>query len=229
MELPDLIPDSEAVLAAAWFEQDGKLKAATGHKDYPWNTLEKLSVSLSRHLEMDVESFEWLVFDGIQLFMATRGGEGLLWIAPAEVDSHWVANGLILTLVNLQQQEEEAKVTREVSGPNGVTSEEATVSESFMKDFEKVLSKAMGPTVACRLILQTATHQGIDANSPRVHQLDGFIHEISLQIPYRGRRSIFLTEVNQLIRSHGISPKRLSYSGRSKIGGPSPSLSATSR
>jgi len=225
MELPSLIPDAEVVQAAAWFGPTGAVKAATGSPDFSWVRLEELAQFLARHLDMKREAVEWLVFEDLQLFIATRRGEALCWLTPTEADSHWVANALLLTLASLQQFEKSKKEPTledekpKGAGDNGVLKEES-VPSAFHQDLEQTLAKAVGPKLAPRIIEQVAVSQGLKPGKLAVPALDGFIHEISLQIPYRGRRAIFLTEVNQLIRSHripkrsGLGPQRLNVRGR---------------
>jgi len=225
MELPSLIPDPEVVQAAAWFGPTGAVKAATGSADFSWVRLEQLAGFLARHLDMKREALEWLVFEDLQLFIATRHEEALCWLTPAEADSHWVANALLLTLASLQQFEKAKKepprelAQPEPAGQNGILTDEL-VPSAFHEDFEQTLAKAVGPKLAPRLIEQVAVSQGLKPRKLTLPALDGFIHEISLQIPYRGRRAVFLTEVNQLIRSHripkrsGLGPQRISVQNR---------------
>ncbi len=220
MEPPDLLPDPEIVLAAAWFDERGALKAANGQRDYGWSTLEKLAITLARHLDMGRDSFDWLVFDKLQLFVQSRRGEALVWLTPHEADCHWIANALALTLTNLQQTEALRRSSELLAEPASEVSAAEAVPDGFMSEFERILAKAVGPTMARRLIIQIAGVQRLNPEAIPIAALDPFVHELSLQIPYRGRRSIFLTEVTQLMRSHAIPPKRIGFAGAQRLGSP---------
>jgi len=241
---PELIPDRQLVLAAAWFDHRGALKAATGQTDYPWPLLEQLAAQIIHSLDPRIDSLHTIVYPRLQLLVQTSGGQGLLWLLPPSAPLHWAATALALTLAHLQQIESKASIaatdpaTASAAPPPApllqptprstgadkpdkpprrrarpattpaTPAPPALIPVGFLAEFEQILGQKTGPTLARKLIQQVADLQMLSLEKLPVARLDAFVHELSIQIPYRARRTLFLTEVNQLMRSHGIHPVR---------------------
>lgn len=186
--------------AAVHFDAQGAVLTAWDGEGLGKSLMTEFVQRMSGTLDFQNPQSIWLALNRHQAGIVIRQGRGLASVVSRDTNPHHFISALELAIHSLLAPPEPAK-------PAAVPEAEARettppiVSKAFLNELEFVLGKSIGPTNARRALLNARP----DPSAPwTVLEIESLIEEMRIRIPYRGRRSVFTTEVSQLLRSHGI-------------------------
>jgi len=192
---------------AVYFDSTGTVLASWEGEGLARSLLLEFAQRLLPKLEFDQARFIWLALSGHQACVMIRDGRALASVVRRSCNSHAFSAAMELAICALLQEEMDAAkalAAAEIEQHRALNpAAEKELPAAFINELEILLGKAIGPTNA-RRALNTARQNG--NGSWGLDEMFAFLEDTRLRMPYRVRRSVFTTEVNQLLRSHGIQP-----------------------
>jgi hypothetical protein len=192
---------------AVYFDSTGTVLASWDGEGLAHSLLIEFAQRLLPKLDFDQAQFIWLALSGHQACVMIRDGRGLASVVRRSCNAHAFSAAMELAMCALLQEEAEALRLQEAEELEKqralIPSPETALPIAFINELEILLGKSIGPTNARRAL--NAARQNHTGNWG-LNELFAFLEEMRLRMPYRVRRSVFTTEVNQLLRSHGVQP-----------------------